>query len=433
MKIRVIAIALAILAFFMLVGSPFQQTAQAIVGVDDAIITILIAAIAACGIVFATSGAFNTSHEYVQGLFSEYCDSNGLTPEQAIYGIDYGRTSLGKIVLNSRFVTLISGFIAWVKIKLGLVDNSQQYLQQAGYYLGNVELIRLPVAFVRYRTQSIEYTVITSDYECFVANFSGAPVFISNRAVSVHCTNTDGPDENYYVTDIQPGPVNPQWLQYQVHNPKVYYVAAHPAYYGFYNVTTGYVPTEVGGQAICAAIDNFDTITSQSSIAVYTGTITAPADDADYNPGDGAILDVGAAWGTSLPDIIIDTIPDSMEGGKVADPTITYDGEDVVQEEVVEAGEPTVSDNAGDYRVNGLASVFPFCIPFDIYDFFNCLAAEPVAPSFQWRFYVPGICDETITLDLSEFDTVAQIVRTMELLAFIVGLAFVTRDKMIKG
>lgn len=86
----------------------------------------------------------------------------------------------------------------------------------------------------------------------------------------------------------------------------------------------------------------------------------------------------------------------------------------------------------GPVAVEGLAQVFPFCIPFDLYNFFAVLAAEPVAPSFDWRFYVPGLVDETITIDFSPFETAAQILRIMELLLFCVGLAFETR-KIIRS
>ena len=83
---------------------------------------------------------------------------------------------------------------------------------------------------------------------------------------------------------------------------------------------------------------------------------------------------------------------------------------------------------ASEYAVPGLETIFPFCIPFDIYAFCSALNADPVAPSFEWRMqYAPLGLDYTFEIDLSAFDGVAQILRTMELLAFCVGLAFWTR------
>lgn len=79
-----------------------------------------------------------------------------------------------------------------------------------------------------------------------------------------------------------------------------------------------------------------------------------------------------------------------------------------------------------------LRKFFPFCIPFDIYDIFVAFAADPVAPHFQWDI---DIWDYTwsIDLDLSAWDEVAAILRRLELLAFIVGLGLVTRDKFLRG
>lgn len=83
--------------------------------------------------------------------------------------------------------------------------------------------------------------------------------------------------------------------------------------------------------------------------------------------------------------------------------------------------------------VTGLEDIFPFCIPFDIYHFCQALAAEPVAPSFDVPFRIEGIVDYTFHLDLEDFDQVAALLRTLELLLFCVGLAFVTRSMFIRG
>lgn len=163
-----------------------------------------------------------------------------------------------------------------------------------------------------------------------------------------------------------------------------------------------------------------------------TGIINPALDDDDYSPGDGAILDVGAAWGLEYDDITDVVIPGDYAGGNEGEAEITYTGEQEVSDQVESTSENTISKNPESYQTPGLQSVFPFCIPFDLYNFVACLAADPVAPSFTWRFYVPGICDEELEIDLSEFNTAAQILRTMELLAFCVGLAFVTR-KIIRG
>lgn len=95
---------------------------------------------------------------------------------------------------------------------------------------------------------------------------------------------------------------------------------------------------------------------------------------------------------------------------------------------------PDVKDEDLDkYKIN-VTDIFPFCIPFDIYRFFECLAADPVAPKFTIPVIVEnsfGIPEYSIEIDFAKFNSVAAILRKMELLGFCVGLAFVT-NKLIK-
>ena len=84
-----------------------------------------------------------------------------------------------------------------------------------------------------------------------------------------------------------------------------------------------------------------------------------------------------------------------------------------------------------EYRANGLTNVFPFCIPFDIYRFFSILVAEREAPHFDFTLNFGALGAHDISVDLAEWEQVATILRTIELLAFCVGLAFAT-SKVIK-
>lgn len=79
-----------------------------------------------------------------------------------------------------------------------------------------------------------------------------------------------------------------------------------------------------------------------------------------------------------------------------------------------------------------LKDIFPFCIPFDLYDMVTGLQAARCAPHFEWQLVVPNVIDYTFVIDFSSFDTVATLLRMLELLAFCVGLAFVTRS-IIRG
>lgn len=76
--------------------------------------------------------------------------------------------------------------------------------------------------------------------------------------------------------------------------------------------------------------------------------------------------------------------------------------------------------------------VFPFCIPFDLIKFIQCFCAEPEAPKFEIPVNIPKIYKGDIKVDLSGFDEVDALCRTLFDILFILGLAYATRY-LIKG
>lgn len=89
---------------------------------------------------------------------------------------------------------------------------------------------------------------------------------------------------------------------------------------------------------------------------------------------------------------------------------------------------PEASDEILGNRLPGLETKFPFCIPFDLRNAFSILEEERDAPRFSWNMKIDrfGI-DETLEIDLSRFDSVAEIFRILMLLTYIVGLIILTR------
>ncbi len=83
------------------------------------------------------------------------------------------------------------------------------------------------------------------------------------------------------------------------------------------------------------------------------------------------------------------------------------------------------------FALADLSKFFPFCIPFDLFDFFKLLNADPVAPSFTWE--IQDLSGQTygLTVDLSQWDSVAQLFRRLQLFLFVCGLAAASR-KYIK-
>lgn len=83
------------------------------------------------------------------------------------------------------------------------------------------------------------------------------------------------------------------------------------------------------------------------------------------------------------------------------------------------------------FALADLSKFFPFCIPFDLYDFFTLLNADPVAPVLSWE--IKDLAGQTYSLDvdLSQWDSVALLFRRLQLFLFITGLAAASR-KFIK-
>lgn len=96
---------------------------------------------------------------------------------------------------------------------------------------------------------------------------------------------------------------------------------------------------------------------------------------------------------------------------------------------------PDVPDSSdpelNNYKV-GLSSVFPFCIPFDFIALLNVLDAEPTAPRFEFPVAIPALgYQETVIIDMSMFNDVAEIIRICETISFILFLMFST-SKVIR-
>lgn len=78
-------------------------------------------------------------------------------------------------------------------------------------------------------------------------------------------------------------------------------------------------------------------------------------------------------------------------------------------------------------KIEGLQTVFPFCVPYDIKEFFNVLVADPVAP--KWTFHLDYYdMKYDLTLNLADFESVFVVFRYGMLGLFILGLILITRE-----
>ena len=125
----------------------------------------------------------------------------------------------------------------------------------------------------------------------------------------------------------------------------------------------------------------------------------------------------------NLDDVLDQTQEDVWEGTKTETDTETDTDTDKDQ--------PVVSPSVVAPFLVDLKDFFPFCIPFDLYEFFKLLCAEPEAPVFHWE--ITDLSGETypIDIDLSSWDTFAAFFRYLQLFVFIIGLAMASR-KFIK-
>ena len=145
-------------------------------------------------------------------------------------------------------------------------------------------------------------------------------------------------------------------------------------------------------------------------------------------------VDVGAPPGTSLDDLVT-MVPEQIgDGTIVSTGTVATPGEDTPPTSdvpTINPNPPASEETPEDVKpaTVQLGMVFPFCIPFDVYHMVTLLVAEPVAPNGKWEFSLPWDSSRVYSVewDLEDFDDVASLLRTMELIVFAVGLAAVTR------
>lgn len=96
----------------------------------------------------------------------------------------------------------------------------------------------------------------------------------------------------------------------------------------------------------------------------------------------------------------------------------------------------TVGDKISDFVDNlksgvsevtdALQDVFPFSIPWDLMTILALFAAEPEAPVFDIPVHLGKFADQTIHVDLSDFESVSVICRAFLSISFAVGLMYLT-------
>lgn len=162
------------------------------------------------------------------------------------------------------------------------------------------------------------------------------------------------------------------------------------------------------------------------TVDTATGAVSWPS-DAVYNKDAIALPYPIDAAGEKVADIPFDVPVDQTTGKDITADTGTD----------VKPGEGTDTDTDTDVKwptetdlslPKLIITKFPFCIPFDVARLIGLLEADPKAPVFKVPLKYGSVMDEEITLDLSQFSDAIRIARWGELILFVAGLAYVTRN-----
>lgn len=155
-----------------------------------------------------------------------------------------------------------------------------------------------------------------------------------------------------------------------------------------------------------------------SSLRSYADAVSTP-DSKVYNPdfvAGNAISATNYPYSIAIPDDValspsVD-YPDTM----TFDPALTYPLDDTIDPSLITPNIPIISD---------LQNKFPFSIPWDIATILHGLEATRTTPYINTTITIPGINYQWhIEYDLSAFNDLAALFRTLFLIAFILGLAY---------
>lgn len=414
---RIGTFVLALVFLFCVFAVPLVQPAHALAGVI--VIGAVISVMALAGITLAAAGITSAQlQDWVGGKLDDWAAARGSTVDQLISTSLIGTTINGMLMVGKSAADGINDFITWLRSETGLGDNdSVSIIESGGLDLSEYFNISIP------GTASVSQNVITFNQ----SSYSSQSVSFTSKTANTSVIEYDisfNATQNSNAGNLYPT------IAIRVNDPAAYSEMDNCYRDGNFLKATftngqsngsAHVVLQSTGFSISyvysrgtVTISNIlinDTQAGQpnQSLELQTGVITYP----QVNQDEKIFLDVGALPGSTVTEVTSGVIDD------VITDTLTVSGT-VAEEEpeyVIEGATP----------VYGLEDVFPFCIPFDLYDFVGCLAAEPVAPHFEWRLYVENLVDYTFVVDFEDFETVAQILRTMELLLFIIGLAMVTR------
>lgn len=399
---RVFCVILCLVLLFVSWAFP----ASAVAVVDD-IAAAAIAVLAAVGMTFVFSGlSASGALDKVSGLLDDYAGSIG--ESVAAWLGTYDITMFGgKLRLAAGLATKLYGFADWVKNTYNIYDDSNSVISSTAGGI-NLTLIDGSNFIVKSFNVNTFYPISDlqdNDYLGYFAQgvtrnieFSGGFSIRSSSSSLIEYYNNSKLHERFW--SLTPGGM---------------LLVAYTSN-GVFQIRVCLIDNR-GSTGLLSpmGVNLVDYLTysegEEISFGVDAGIISIPVDAAV----DDVLVDVGTIpVGTSVSGVTDIIIDNALAGTLEASIEETADLPPVV-----------APDAVGDYTID-LTNFFPFCIPFDVYDAITLFSASPIAPNMPLKMTWEGT-EYGFDIDLSPFDTVAAVLRRMEIIAFIVGLAVVTR------
>lgn len=449
---RVIAFAGALIITFNIVAAP--QRARA-VALTASVVASVAAIMTACGVSY-WAATQTDAIEYLGGKIDDYLGSLETVPQsyEDWLGIDaasqlFEVVAGGVMRFSSGVANKVLDFVRWFNEQEGVVSGGSAVGELGG--LGAYSFEDQGVSGTVSLSYADDDTIIFT-----LTNVCGTSSYYAGRPRGI-----------VFDDAVATGRVTATLVALSSSYERKFYVGMSE---GLYSKTVYDIPASVGSSstAIVSGSENHlclgfyvverpwsgtfalrisgdagDIISPPAAYITPSATVAVPedlTDDESFNVAPSVPLTQG---------MTVDQAADAVLDGVASEDGLTTDGETVegaaagwgwladLLERIREAVQGTQEQTApaeyeaiDSYSLD-LTSFFPFCLPWDIHRGLSLLVADPVAPSINWTVPLPGGGTYTLALDLSDYDAVAQVARTMELLAFVVALAVATK-KLIK-
>lgn len=185
-------------------------------------------------------------------------------------------------------------------------------------------------------------------------------------------------------------------------------------------------------------------VTATSDAVYYPGAVDSPTQTiADGEEilipvPDNMIVEAGTASESITTDpavignSIADTVPEVVKPYVLTDSGVVGDtvGDIIADTPAAEIPDADVNnpeadiETANKFRLpRSFLEGFPFSIPYSIYAGLKSFVADPQAPVFDFPFKIPGVVDDNVHIDLSDWNPVARLCRALLSLVWLAGLA----------